>query len=141
MDDARYEICRLSYLGDRDEAGGEAEAGTADRRLGGFDLDLAAGSRDVVSLSATDRGREFAVGLLDAMSYAIRQTWAVCLVWFDSQDLYPSVLLVGPSHVGSSWGSVSNRTDTVRRLFFTRLDLVVCCVIMSDDCTRFFDAG
>jgi hypothetical protein len=44
--------------------------------LGGLDLDLDEGSRDAVSLSATD-GRGFAVGLLDAMSYAIRQTCAV----------------------------------------------------------------
>lgn len=77
----RSEIRSLSYLDDRDEAGGEVEAGAADRRLGGFDVDVdldlaaaaAAGSRDAVSLSGTDLGREFAVGLLDAISYAIRQ--------------------------------------------------------------------
>lgn len=63
------------YLGDGDEAVGEAEEGTTAGRLGGFDfdLDLTAGSRDAVSLSATVLGRGFAVGLLDAMSYAIRQ--------------------------------------------------------------------
>jgi hypothetical protein len=83
--------------------------------LGGFDLDLAEGSRDAVSLSATDRGREFAVGLLDAMSYAIRQTWAVL------SGSVPGLLPVGMPfclpgrslHIGRGWGAASSRRSVI----------------------------
>lgn len=80
-------------------------AGADWRGLGGFDvclLDLDEGSRDAVSLSATD-GRGFAVGLLDAMSYAIRQSCAVLSLWIGSGTAsgYRALLVVmrGSAHI------------------------------------------